>query len=67
MDNITMTILDILHTIFHLNREVSETGLCHRLHVTPTHLGPIDRASTYFRRNELAPFIGPICVISTKT
>jgi hypothetical protein len=31
------------------NHDVSETGLSLRLQVKPTQLGPIDRASLYFR------------------
>jgi hypothetical protein len=31
---------------------VSETGFCLHLHVKPTQLGPIDRASPYLRSGE---------------
>jgi hypothetical protein len=37
---------------------VSETGLCLRLQVKPTYLGPIDRASSYLWKYRLALSIG---------
>jgi hypothetical protein len=39
------------HSYFYTTKcNVSETGFCHRLHVKPTQLGPIDRASPYLRK-----------------
>jgi hypothetical protein len=39
--------LDITHRpVFHL-KHVSETGICLRLQVEPTQLGPFDKASPY--------------------
>jgi hypothetical protein len=44
--NITITILDIIHRpVFYLKYDISETGICLRLQVEPTQLGPIDGAS----------------------
>jgi hypothetical protein len=36
--------------LYFLKHHVSETGFCLRLHVKPTLLGSIDRASPYLRR-----------------
>jgi hypothetical protein len=48
--NITITILDIIQSpVFYLKQDVSETGSCIRLHVEPTHMGPIDIASLCLR------------------
>jgi hypothetical protein len=36
--------------VYFLEHYVSETGFCLRIQVRATHLGPIDRASPYLRR-----------------
>jgi hypothetical protein len=50
--------LDIIHppvyiykhrSVYITKHNVSETGFCLRLHVKPTQLGPLDRASPYLR------------------
>jgi hypothetical protein len=56
--NITITILDIIHRpIFHLELEVSQTGLCFSSHGA-TRLGPIDIGGTSLWTQGLALSIG---------
>jgi hypothetical protein len=46
----TITLLDIIYRpVYFSKHNVSETGLCLRLQVKPTQLGPIDRASPHLR------------------
>jgi hypothetical protein len=48
--------LDISHRpVCSTKHNVSETGFCLRLHLKPTQLGPIDRASPYLRTPVPAP------------
>jgi hypothetical protein len=48
--NITTTILHIMHyPVFYLKHNVSASGFCPQLQLEHTQLGPIARASIYFR------------------
>jgi hypothetical protein len=38
-------LVSIHHPVIYLKNSLSETGFCPLLQVTPTYLGPIDRAS----------------------
>jgi hypothetical protein len=58
--NVTITILDIIHhSVFYLKRNVSETRFCLRLHMEPTQMSSIYRAS-------LSPFrrLNSVCVFT---
>jgi hypothetical protein len=49
-------ILGIKHRPVYISKHnVSNTGVCLRLHVEPNQLGPIDRASPYLRAPAPAP------------
>jgi hypothetical protein len=61
---ITINILDIIHSpVFYLKHNISKTGFCSRLHVKPTQLDSIDRASPYLRTP--APAQDMLCKLST--
>jgi hypothetical protein len=51
--SVTITIMDITYRpIFYLNQDVSETGLCLRLQVESTDLGPTGKASPVIGRRQ---------------
>jgi hypothetical protein len=44
--SVTITVLDIIHRpVYYLKHSVSETGVCPRIQVEPTQLGPINRTN----------------------
>jgi hypothetical protein len=56
---INIMFLDITHRPVYISKhDVSETGFCLRLHVKPTQLGPINRATHYLRATLSAPRLG---------
>jgi hypothetical protein len=54
IQNVTIAILDFIYRpVFYLNHNVSEPGICFRLQVEPTQMGPIDRVSTCLPKTEI--------------